>query len=176
MCFFSSFAIFTNSTKNESLIGLLSSCSISKRHRPCQINTKTNNRDGFCFLVAFETFQRFVSSNSSLDDLCDQIVNQLCHDSHGLRLSPSILPVWDRSKYCLWTEIHCSCCFLMFDSWYHCLRECSRQSSGQKKGASWTGIPAEYDAPLIVATCIYLAGKAAEEHIKIRDILNVTHR
>ena len=38
------------------------------------------------------------------------------------------------------------------------------------------GFPPEYDAPLIAATCIYLAGKANEEHVKIRDILNVTHR
>merc|ERR1712137_1285213 len=53
-------------------------------------------------------------------------------------------------------------------------RECSKLSEG--RGRSSVGFPKEYDAPLIVATCIYLAGKAAEEHVKIRDILNVTHR
>jgi len=59
-------------------------------------------------------------------------------------------------------------------------RECSRQTGGSKRSSSSSsssvGFPAEYDAPLIVATCIYLAGKAAEEHVKIRDILNVTSR
>lgn len=30
-----------------------------------------------------------------------------------------------------------------------------------------------YDPFLIAATCIYLAGKAEEDHIKIRDIINV---
>jgi len=56
-------------------------------------------------------------------------------------------------------------------------RECSRQSGRKKSSSSSSaGFPPEYDAPLIVATCIYLAGKAAEEHVKIRDILNVTQR
>jgi len=53
-------------------------------------------------------------------------------------------------------------------------RECSKQSGGSRRSS--VGFPPEYDPPLIVATCIYLAGKAAEEHVKIRDILNVTHR
>lgn len=51
-------------------------------------------------------------------------------------------------------------------------RECSRQSSS----GSSVVFPPDYDPPLIVATCIYLAGKAAEEHVKIRDVLNVTQR
>merc|ERR1711942_297885 len=49
-------------------------------------------------------------------------------------------------------------------------RECSHQSSGSRNkssssssSSSWSGVPDEYDAPLIIATCIYLAGKAAEE-------------
>jgi len=54
-------------------------------------------------------------------------------------------------------------------------RECSKQSGSRSRYNS-VGFPPEYDAPLIAATCIYLAGKANEEHVKIRDILNVTHR
>merc|ERR1719285_820582 len=54
-------------------------------------------------------------------------------------------------------------------------RECSKQSGSRSRYNS-VGFPPEYDVPLIAATCIYLAGKANEEHVKIRDILNVTHR
>ncbi|XP_076357183.1 cyclin-Q-like isoform X3 [Tachypleus tridentatus] len=36
--------------------------------------------------------------------------------------------------------------------------------------------PEDYDHYLIAATCLYLAGKVEENHLKIRDIVNVFHK
>jgi len=54
-------------------------------------------------------------------------------------------------------------------------RECARLR-GERPKSSSVSFPSDYDAPLIAATCIYLAGKATEEHVKLRDIVNVSYR
>ena len=104
MCFFHLSQYSLN--LNKPMIGLLSSCRILK-WKSGKLTKQTTKKkwDVVHYLVTVKTFQRFISSNSPLDDMCYQVVNQLRHNGYGLCLSPSILPVRTRSVLAIQSEI-----------------------------------------------------------------------